>query len=276
MSEPVSLDEVQALRKPPADHRIAYGEDEFQFGELRLPSGEGPFPLVIYIHGGCWLAKFDLSHAAALGDALAEAGIAVWMPEYRRVGNPGGGWPGTLEDTISAVEHVRALAKAHPLDLERVVLMGHSAGGHLVLWYASKTNLPASSRFYSDTALPVKGVVALAPICDVATFRHDDPNDCNEAVAGLLGGEPEAIPARVAQANPAELLPLPIPARLIHGSVDEHVRLSQSIDFAERAHRLESDTELFVVDGAGHFDVIAPGTPAWTVVLGQTRALLEG
>lgn len=102
---------------PPADHRLSYGSNEFQFGDLRLPKGEGRRPVAIVIHGGCWMSEYGLSYMGHLSGALAEAGVATWSVEYRRVGNQGGGWPGTFEDVARAADHLRTIAKTYPLDL---------------------------------------------------------------------------------------------------------------------------------------------------------------
>src|SRR5262245_6784070 len=117
-----------------AGERISYGTDPLQFGELTLPAGQGPHPLVINVHGGVWLAAYSIDHTHAMARALADSGFAVWNLEYRRVGHEGGGWPGTFLDVSHGVEHARALASSRPIDLARVCLMGHSAGGHLALW----------------------------------------------------------------------------------------------------------------------------------------------
>src|SRR5215470_13314808 len=130
---------------PQADHRIAYGPNEFQFGELRLPKGEGRSPVAIVIHGGCWMSEYGLSYMGHLSAALTEAGVATWSVEYRRIGNKGGGWPGTFEDVSRAADHLRTLAKTYPLDLSRVIATGHSAGGHLALWLAARKLLPKDS-----------------------------------------------------------------------------------------------------------------------------------
>src|SRR5579864_8847074 len=130
-------DDILDLPPPAADVRVAYGTDPNQFGDLRLPKGKGPFPVVINLHGGYWRAKYDLAHAGHLCAALTALGFVTWNVEYRRVGNDGGGWPGTLEDVVSAYRFLPQLAKRYPLDASKVLVMGHSAGGQLALCLAA-------------------------------------------------------------------------------------------------------------------------------------------
>ena len=137
----MSAGDVLALPRPEAQHRIAYGPGPQQFGELRLPDGAGPHPVVIVVHGGCWLAEYDLGYMSSLAAALTADGVATWSIEYRRVGDDGGGWPGTFDDVGAAADHLREIAAEHELDLERVVAVGHSAGGHLALWLAARHGL---------------------------------------------------------------------------------------------------------------------------------------
>ena len=126
-------------RTPPkADARIPYGTDPLQFGDLRLPGGKGPHPLAINIHGGYWRAAYDLEHNGHLCEALRKKGVATWSIEYRRIGNPGGAWPGTLEDVKTAASFIRGSGKKFPLDLQRVLAMGHSAGGQLALYLGAE------------------------------------------------------------------------------------------------------------------------------------------
>ncbi len=156
----VTWGEIASQPVPPADHRIAYGSDSLHFGELRLPRGSGPHPLVVVIHGGCWRSQYDLRHISSASAALTRAGFATWTLEYRRIGNPGGGWPGTFRDVTQGVDYVRTLAQSFPLDTGRVVLLGHSAGGHLALWLAARPNLSRESPLSSPAPLPVRGVVS--------------------------------------------------------------------------------------------------------------------
>ena len=148
---------------PSADERIPYGDDPLQFGDLRLPDGKGPHPVAIFIHGGKWMAEFDISHSDNLTDALARSGIATWSLEYRRVGNPGGGWPGTFQDIARGADHLRVIAPNYNLDVDRVMTMGHSAGGQLALWLASRSAIPADSDVGVEKPIAVSGVLALAP-----------------------------------------------------------------------------------------------------------------
>src|SRR5947209_17499812 len=132
--------------------RIAYGSDPLQFGDLRVPQEEGLHPVVIVIHGGFWRANYDLEYIGHLCAELTRQGLATWSLEYRRIGNPGGGWPGTLDDVRTGAAHLEKIAAERSLDLKRVVAMGHSAGGHLVLWLAKQN------------AIVLRGIVALAPV----------------------------------------------------------------------------------------------------------------
>lgn len=269
---PVEWSEIAAQPVPPADHRSAYGSDPLQFGELRLPEGPGPHPVAVVIHGGCWRSEYDLRHVSPLSAALTRAGIATWTLEYRRIGDAGGGWTGTFDDVARGTDHLRTLARTHPLDLDRVVLAGHSAGGHLALWLAARRNLPAASALRSPDPLPVRGVVSLAGITDLRAYSSGDGN-CNAAVAELLGGGPGEVPERYAQASPVELLPLGVRQRLLHGVLDPIVPVEQSGRFAERARALGDDSQVWLVEGAGHFDVIAPFAPAGARVEEAVRAL---
>ncbi|MGH8590115.1 MAG: alpha/beta hydrolase, partial [Gammaproteobacteria bacterium] len=139
-----------------------FGSDPIQFADLRLPKGKGPFPIAIVIHGGCWMKFADLQNTAPLSDALRHAGIATWNIEYHRVDNTGGGWPGTFNDVAAAADHVKTIAKTYELDLTQVIVIGHSAGGHLALWLAARHRLPKNSPLYVEKPLPIRGAINLA------------------------------------------------------------------------------------------------------------------
>ena len=134
----LSAADLADFANPPADARIPYGDDPLQFGDLRLPPGGGPHPVAVFVHGGCWLSEYDIAHSSAVTAALAQSGIATWSLEYRRVGDEGGAWPGTLQDVARGADHLRSIAARYRLDLDRVIAAGHSAGGQLALWLAAR------------------------------------------------------------------------------------------------------------------------------------------
>jgi acetyl esterase/lipase len=270
---PATWDDVQALPAPSAGERIAYGPAPKQFGQLRLPAGRGPHPVAILLHGGCWQAEYDLEYMAHLADALARDGIATWSLEYRGIGDAGGGWPGTLDDVAAGAAHLRTLAPAHALDLDRVVLVGHSAGGHLALWLGARRHVPPSSTAATYAPLPVRGVVTQAGIVDLREYAAG-AGSCNQSVVPLLGGTAAQVPERYAAASPSELLPIGVPVRMVIGALDAIVPPASNERFARQARARGDDVELQVVDGAGHFDVVLPQGPAAERVQAAIRALL--
>ena len=252
-----TMQDVEALTGRAADALLKYGDGEFQFGALHLPTGDGPHPVAVLLHGGCWLAKRSLDYILPMAAALADQGYAVWTPEYRRIGNPGGGWPGTFLDAGAAADHVRELANSYPLDLGRVVALGHSAGGHLALWLAGRPFIQESSPLWRAGSLPLAGVISLGGITDLADY-HEVGNDCSKSVALLMGGLPVDLPDRYAAGNPAALLPSFTPTRLIHGSLDAIVPMAQPVGYARAACAANDDNRLVVITGGGHFDVVSP------------------
>ena len=260
--QPITFDQVIALRSRPPDHKIAYGSAPQQFGNLRLPKGKGPHPVVVFIHGGCYSAQYSIDHAAAAEQALADAGYAVWSLEYRRVGDAGGGWPGTFQDVGAGADYLRTLAKQFPLDLTRVVASGHSAGGNFALWLAGRVRIAKSSPLHVDAPLAISGVLALAPAGDLAEMHQK--GGCGGVLDQLMGGSPTAFPDRYAAASPAG--PLGVPQSIIIGAHD-----SQFATFGRSYAKLaqsRSDTQLRVIEApdSGHFDLIAPTTSTWAIV----------
>ncbi len=261
---------------PPADHKLSYGSNELQFGELRLPKGAGPHPVAIVIHGGCWLKQYGLSYMGHLSAALTEAGVATWSVEYRRIGDQGGGWPGTFDDVARAADYLRTIAKTYPIDLNRVVATGHSAGGHLALWLASRKNLPKDSPLYSADPLPLRGVVSLAGITDLRRTG----TACDGNVLQLMGGsapnkDDKAKDAMYSQASPIDLLPLGIPSAIVQGDADTIIPLEMAKDYADAAKKKGDDAKLVVIEKAGHFEVVDPNSFAWEAVKNETLALLK-
>ena len=122
-------EDILEIPAPRDGERLAYGSDPYHFGDLRLPVSAGPHPVVIGIHGGYYRARYGLAYFGHACAALTALGFATWNIEYRRLGNPGGGWPGTFIDIAAAADHLRALAETYPLDLARVVTLGISPAG---------------------------------------------------------------------------------------------------------------------------------------------------
>ena len=268
--------DVDALPSRAADHRIAYGTDSLQFGDLRLPNGPPPYPLVIVIHGGCWVSHFaSLQNTAALSDALRDAGVATWNVEYRRLDHPGGGWPGTMADVAAATDYVRTLAKRFPLDTTRVIGIGHSAGGHLALWLGARGRLTSGSPLYVAQPLRLNGVVALGGPGDLADFTTYAATICGTPVIErLLGGTPATVPDRYAQASPRALLPLGTRQLLIVGADDGAMPERARNAYVDVARRAGDSVEAIVVSG-GHFEVIAPTSAAWPTVRDAVLKLLS-
>lgn len=267
----VPWSEINSLGKIPYDYLVPYGEAELQIGELRTPEVLDTFPLVIFLHGGCWLSEYNLDHVSAVCADLVKEGFAVWTPEYRRVGDEGGGYPGTFKDIQESINFARTLADIYPLDLENVILMGHSAGGHLALWMATQQQLPKSSRLYNKHPLPLKGVIALAGISDLKAYDRVE-NDCSSAVTQLMGGKAADLDSRYYKSSPINLLPTKIPIRLVHGELDNIVPLDQSIAFAKKA---KGDVKILTIQGAGHFDMVSPYSDAWQTVKTELKAMID-
>ncbi len=270
----MSVDDILALPCPDPDFRLAYGDDPLQFGDLRLPRSPAPHPVAIVIHGGCWRSRYDITHIGSFSEALTREGIATWTLEYRRVGDSGGGWPGTFLDVARGTDHLRALAREHPLDLSRVVAVGHSAGGQLALWLAARWKLPTKSEIRGGgNPLALKGVVSLAGVDDLR--RALDAGVCDDMAAALLGGGPDERPERYGEASPVELLPIGAPLRLLNGALDPVVPAAFGRDLERRSRAAGDDVALTLIEDAGHFELIAPSSEAFRFVKEATLGLFS-
>ena len=258
--------------------RIAYGQDSLQFGELRLPDGRGPFPLAIVVHGGCWMSRYaSLRNTAALAEAMTDAGIATWNIEYRRYDHPGGGWPGTFRDIADGADYVRTLATRFPLDTTRIVATGHSAGGHLALWLATRRTLDTSSPLAGGAPIALKGIVSVGGIADLPEFFAREKSTCgNPAIESLLGGVPDSVPQRVHDASPIMRLPLRVPSVHIAGELDRVAPLAVRDAFATAARASGDSAWVVTALGAGHFETITPSRPGGRLVIDAVKQLLSG
>jgi acetyl esterase/lipase len=261
---PVPSRDILELPPPPPDERLPYGDDPLQFGDLRLPDGPGPHPLAIVVHGGFWRAEYALDYFGHVCAALAAEGIATWNIEYRRIGNPGGAWPGTFLDVAAAADHVRALADDYQLDLDRIIAVGHSAGGHLALWLAGRNRIPEGDVLSTYNPLHLRAAISLGGVADL---RQAWELGLGEGVAReLLGGTPEEYPERYAATSPADLLPLGVPQILIHGELDAPVPYSTCQDYAARATASGDDVTFIGLPDTGHFEIVDPRSAQWQQV----------
>lgn len=233
-----------------------YGPTPLQFGHLRLPAGQGPHPVAVLIHGGCWSAGYeDLSGTAPLADALTARGVATWNLSYRKLGEAGGGWPGTLEDIAAGVDHLRTLSADHSLDLSRLVVVGHSAGAHLALWAAARKSA-ADPRFGADPVIPeavvaIDGPGALAPMIGV------DEAVCGQPViVRFMGGTPQDQAEAYRAATPQDHLPFGVHQLLIRAELAPLMA-----DYVAAATGSGDQVDILDLEGADHFDGIVPGRP---------------
>ncbi len=248
---PVAFSDVLALDTRAPDLRVSYGTHPSQNATLWLPPGQDrqARPLLVLVHGGCWLEQYSAGHVFPLAQRLARDGYAVWVPEYRRVGEKGGGWPGTAADIVRSLDALVDVAEPR-IDLDKAIVLGHSAGGHLALWLAARD--PA----LLPEGLELIGAIGLAPITDLAAYARGG-NSCEAVTPRFLGGAPEELPELYRQASPSEQ-PLRVPTMVLRGSLDNIVGAAQA--------EAMTGARLLELPGAAHFDWVHPGTGAYGVL----------
>jgi len=252
-----------ASQSSSASMLLAYGTDSMQLGELRLPAGHNKPPLVIIIHGGCWVSSYaDYRFVDTFAKAITELGYASWNIEYRALGT-GGEWPVIFMDIGRALDFARSF-DSYGVDTGKVVVIGHSAGGHLALWAASRHKLPADSPLYVANPLPLRGAISLAGIADVTA-----PNACG-TLADRVIGVPTAIPsaalnARLQQTSPQQMLPTGVPSVIISGSDDGIVPPATGNAYSTAATSLGDTSVHYVLQPLGHFDLIDPTRTNWAL-----------
>ena len=246
-------EEVLSRPPPPADERLVYGDGPSRFLDVRRPAGAGPHPAVLCLHGGFWRARYDLLHLGHLCAGLTSHGYVTVSAEYRRLGEPGGGWPGTFDDMRAASQALFEQSERLGIDPLRVVVLGHSAGGHLSLWL-------------TGVEPRLRGAVPLAPVADLAEASR---LQLSSGVADeLLQG------SSLAQACPAHRLPLGRPQRIVHGEADAEVPIGLVRSYADRAQAAGDDVVLDALPGVGHYELIDPLDPAFDRVLAAVDSLI--
>jgi len=266
-----------------ADRKLAYGSGELQFGELRLPKAKGLVPVVVLVHGGCWMDRLpgrdardtSLEPMRPLAVALADAGVATWNVEYRRMGNAGGGWPGTYQDLGAAVDHLRSIAGEYRLDLKRVVVVGHSSGGQLAHWIWARGKLPSASAVFGKNPLPVRAVMNLDGPPDLADAQPLERQFCGgPAITKFLEGAPAQQPERYREGSAKAWLPIGVSQWIVSGGL-----LQMAGDFVSSYEALAKEkgetVNVLRLEGAGHFDMLAPEGPQGKPVLDMILKLVR-
>ena len=252
--------DILTIPPTPADARLSYGPANPQFGDLRLPAAKGPHPVIVNIHGGFWRNKYDLVHAGHLCAALTAKGLATWNLEYRRVGDAGGGWPGSLRDVAEGYHFVVQLAETYRLDKTRVVVMGHSAGGHLALCLAGHES-------------SISRVISLAGVVDLQSAW--ELHLSNDAVVDFLGDTPSHAGEHYKDADPMQLQIRNAKQWLVHGTQDAVVPVEFSRHYAEFKKQRGEDVQLVEIENAGHFEMIDPRSTAWPKIVETVMAALK-
>ncbi|HEX2669055.1 MAG TPA: alpha/beta hydrolase [Gammaproteobacteria bacterium] len=239
-----------------------YGPAASQAGDLHLPD-RNDAPVVCLFHGGFWRMPYGRDQMTPLAEDLARRGYAAWNLEYRRLGEAGGGWPGSFEDAHAGIEHLAQLrADGAGIDLSRVMTVGHSAGGHLALWAAGPRRIAASS------ALPQVRIMAAVGQAPAADLKRVHELGCSNGVAQeLLGGTPSEVSERYALASPRELLPLGVPQLVVHGEKDDVVPAAVGRDYAKAGEKAGDTVEYIELPGVGHFEHLDPKGEAWGKVV---------
>lgn len=247
-------EDILSLPAPGADRRVAYGSDPNQFLDLRVPAEPAPkagHVLVINIHGGFWRARYDLTHAGHLCASLTQQGIVTANLEYRRVGNKGGGWPGTFADVCHAYDFLVEHAPEYKVDATRVAIMGHSAGGQLALCLAASRPR-------------VRAVISLAGVVDL--LHAYELHLSHDAVVEFLGGPPDRVPDQYKRADPMQISVKEVEQVLFHGLLDDTVPPDFSRAYVARKKQEQENVWLVEIPGIGHDELIDPRTAEWKLV----------
>jgi acetyl esterase/lipase len=278
---PMKLADYLALKGPVPNATFAYGSAPSQFAELFIPGGPGPFPVAVLVHGGCWTKEFGgITQLRNLAGALAERGIASWNVEYRRVDEPGGGYPGTYQDINAALSMLAQQAGRYPLDLNRLVAVGHSAGGQLVQWMAGRARIPSTSPLYSalfsqPDSLQVKNVVSLGGLADLRREQALIKSSCDREIGQLTGAPSDKRPDVFADTNAGDLLPNGSRTILVTGELDKISPPRVARDYAARARAAGDAAEVVILPGASHYDEVAASSHAWPLVLQAIESALK-
>ena len=269
---PASIADYQRQPRHKPDVEVRYGPAPAQVAELFLPKAKpSPHPVVVLLHGGCFLKAYEgFAQVSAIAADLSARGYAVWNLEYRKLGEAGAGYPGTFQDVAAGIDRLRAEAPKYDLDLNRVVAVGHSAGGHLALWAAGRSEIPAGSPLRTADLVKIRAVISLAGIGDLQGQGRIFALPCgDDTIDRLVDTAHRKHP--FADTSPAELLPSGAKVVMVHGAYDAVMPPYTGLDYAERVRRAGDRAEVVTIPDAGHFDLVIPTTAAW----GEVAAIIE-
>lgn len=274
-AQSMTLQDYLALPGSPPDARVAYGPAPSQFADLFKPAGNGPYPVVVLLHGGCWAHRFGgLTQTEGLARTLADEGIAVWDVEYRGIDEPGGGYPGTYRDVAAALDKLRAESAALHIDMTRLVAVGHSAGAQLAQWAAARARIAPGSPLFAADPLPIPHVIGLGTLADL----HDTAaiERACRVDPDLLTGEPQAGRQDVfADTSPAAMLPSGAQTTLINGELDQVAPKALAAHYASLARRAGNEVRTVVVPNATHYDEISVDSPVFPALNAAIRDALR-
>ena len=257
--------------------RFTYGDEvTLQLADLRIPSSTMPpngYPVIIFIHGGAWHSEWSKTYTEAFVEALTKQGFATWDLEFRRIGHRGGGYPGTFEDVADGADHLRLVAESYPLNLDEVIAVGHSSGGHLALWLAGRHRLPESSELYRGDPLALRGVISIAGVNDLElSYELGGRTD----ILTLIGADSlDSGERRFKETNPARLRPLDVLQTLMIGDQDSQWRLKMTESYAKESVEAGDMTKVLIVPGANHMDVVDPRSGFAKAVGYEAREILK-
>ena len=277
-SHPMTLDEYMALRGPEPAAQIAYGAAPQQFVQLFEPAGGGPFPVVVLVHGGCFLSKYQgIRQMGDIAGALAADGIAVWNVEYRRADEFGGGYPGTFQDISAALRLLAENASRYHLDLNRFLVMGHSAGAYLAQWSAGRGNIPEWSPLHENNPIPIRTVIAAGDVGQGlrAPKTPGAKTDCGAPGEELLGTLSAARTDANLDVGVDQLRPNGSHTVFVAGESDKYAPISELRAYAVQIKKMHDSAEVVVLPGASHFDEIAASSPAWRQLRPVIRSALS-
>jgi acetyl esterase/lipase len=272
----VGYGDLLARQRPVPSKQLHYGPQPDQFGELWLPEGKVAHPVVVMIHGGCWQAALPgVELMAYIAEDLRKSGIAVWNIEYRRLGTDGAGYPGTFLDTANGIDYLRQIADTYKLDISRLVVMGHSAGGHLALWAAARNRIAADSQLYTQHPLPIKLVITLAGINNLAAYRNNGPRACGgpRTIDLLVGAGAREEP--YTDTSPVAMLPIGVKQIIVSGDLDSIVPAKFGNAYGAAAQAAGDKVSVMNLKNAGHFELIDPTSDAWGRIKAEIVAALK-